>query len=285
MSVHDKFPSISEHLNLEPWGRGVLSLFLPKSQDVQTVHPRKTIVLECFLQPENCILAGAKKRTHCMQAYLWTSGNTLPLKDEHLTSDCRIKCHLHTCTKMGHLTLLSLQLHLAPRVWEVNALWRFQSALFNLLYVDNSRALCTVLVPHKLSFNLPFQKVHNNNCPNLFDPVWLAPWCLLLLPLFFSSPWSYQQRDPWAGHVGEPVERGGHRRPHARQLRCLPCGSAEPAGSHPSSSRFSEPIEVQWHSVLPDFADIEEFEETDAALALDHSWVPQRGKGNMRLRT
>lgn len=190
-----------------------------------------------------------------MQAYLWTRSNTLSLRDEHLTSDCRIKCHLHTCTKMEHLMLLSLQLHLAPRLWELNALRRFPSALFNLMYVDNSCALHTVLVPHKLPFNFPFQKVHNHNCPNLFDPLWLAPWCLLLLPLFFSSPWSYHQRNPWAGYVGEPVECGGHQRPHARQLRCLSCCSAEPAGSYPSSSRFSGPIEVQWPSALPDSAD------------------------------
>lgn len=145
--------------------------------------------------------------------------------------------------------------------------------------------MLTGLVPQKLLFYFPFQKVHNNKCPNIFDPVWLAPWCLLLLPLFFSSPWSDHQRDPGAGHVGEPVERGGHQCPHAWQLRRVPRCSAEPTGSYPSSSRFSESIEVQWLSVLPDCAETEEFGETNAALALDHSWVPPRGKGNTCSRT
>lgn len=120
-----------------------------------------------------------------MQEYLWTRGNTLCLKDEHLTIECRIKCHLHTCPKMQHLMLLSLQLHLAPTVWGLKALWRFPSALFNLLYVDNSHTLCTVNTK-EITFYFPFQKVPNDNCPKLFDPVWLAPWCLLLLPLFFQ---------------------------------------------------------------------------------------------------
>lgn len=85
--------------------------------------------------------------------------------------------------------------------------------------------------------------------------------------------------------MGEPVERGGHQRPHARQLWCLPCCQAEPAGSHPSSPRFSGPIEVQWLLMLPDSAETEEIGETDAALALGDSWVPQRGAGNTRLGT
>lgn len=80
--------------------------------------------------------------------------------------------------------------------------------------------------------------------------------------------------------MGEPVERGGHQRAHARQLRRVPGGSAEPTGSDPSSSRFSGPIDVQGLSVLPDSAETGEFGETNAALALDHSWVPPRGKSN-----
>lgn len=81
-------------------------------------------------------------------------------------------------------------------------------------------------------------------CTNLFGPAWLDSWFLLLLPLFFSSSWSYHQRDPWAGSLGEPVERGGRQRPHARQLWCLPGGTAEPAGSYPSSPRFSGPVKL-----------------------------------------
>lgn len=92
-----------------------------------------------------------------MQAYLWTRGNTLSLKDEHLTIDCRIKCHLHTCTKMEHLMLLSLQLHLEPRVWGLNALWRLPSALFHLLYVGSS--LHSVSTTEITFLSPPFRRV------------------------------------------------------------------------------------------------------------------------------
>lgn len=192
-----------------------------------------------------------------------------------------MKCHVQTCTMMEYLMLLSLQLHLESRTRSEHTV---QVSICNIAF-----ALCWQLTVSttKITISLPpyRKKGCNNNCTNLFDAVWLDSWCLLLLLLFFSSSWSYHQRDPGAGYVGEPVERGGHQRPHARQLWCLPCCQAEPAGSHPSSPWFSGPIEVQWLLMLPDSAETEEIGETDAALALGDSWVPQRGAGNTRLGT
>ena len=53
------------------------------------------------------------------------------------------------------------------------------------------------------------------------------------LLLLFRSPRGYLQGDPGAGPLGEPVERRGRRRPHARQLRRLPGGQDEPPRPHP----------------------------------------------------
>ncbi|XP_027624608.1 kelch repeat and BTB domain-containing protein 12 isoform X3 [Tupaia chinensis] len=50
-------------------------------------------------------------------------------------------------------------------------------------------------------------------------------------------PRGYLQGDPGAGPVGEPVERGGRGRPHARQLRRLPGGQDEPPRPHPPALR------------------------------------------------
>lgn len=119
------------------------------------MHPRKAIVLEGFLQPENCILVGAKKRTHCMQAYLWTSGNTLPLKDEHLTSDCRIKCHLHTCTKWNtwHFCLCSCTWHPECENWT-------HCEDFNLHYF-----ICCMLTTHVLFAQCQYHTNYLLICP------------------------------------------------------------------------------------------------------------------------